>query len=501
MFQVISVETGDPVMLEDGSVPATWPDGASAAIAARSISRKVGTKHRTQRVIEIYDWRAREMARFDSGEYMPLSWAGESWWLGNKDRHEVHFSHVSKNNPKLIAFTESEERGLEDKQSVMKPGAYLKKFFGHVLCNINISNLSAKHGALYGDDTKMIITRNPDEIEKIYRNGPSSCMAKATSDFSSPFHPVRLYGEPGDLGLAYLLNNGSITARTVVWPEKKVYVRIYGDATRLVSFLSAEGYNKGSIEGAKIPRHEFKPDRFVVPFLDSVGAADVEDDFLVLTPCGELSCGSTEGTATRAPLMKCECCEAQVRIAHSKVKRITTDGLGHRTQLWCNPCVAAGTYVCSGSGYHTLNSIERITFRGHIYSLPYAKQYLRKCAKTDKWFDKSETYEVTVGYHKNGHQIIETWCGAEVTKHGFRDYIKGRYFANELKSKEDDNLCVKSWEVLQKRKKAESRTEPTVVLHPTSILQSRWEPLYSTSTYQYREVTFDHTSGTYRWNR
>jgi hypothetical protein len=66
---------------------------------------------------------------------------------------------------------------------------------------------------------------------------------KMGGDFSGGLHPVAAYAT-GDFGVAYLERHGSITARSVVVPERKLYVDIYGDYDRLSAALKNAGYRR-----------------------------------------------------------------------------------------------------------------------------------------------------------------------------------------------------------------------------------------------------------------
>lgn len=111
-----------------------------------------------------------------------------------------------------------------------------------------------------------------DEIEKVYRNGPSSCMSHATSDYSTAgVHPTRAYAGHG-LAVAALPNRkvkGKWSQRALVWPEKKVYSTIYGTG-KLEDFLKALGYTAGSFHGAKMSKLWVEgSDAIVMPWLDN----------------------------------------------------------------------------------------------------------------------------------------------------------------------------------------------------------------------------------------
>lgn len=118
------------------------------------------------------------------------------------------------------------------------------------------------------DDVQFATT--PDDIEKVYLTGPSSCMTKP-ADYFGGVHPSRVYGA-GDLAIAYLKKRRGegIAQRAMCWPAKKIYSRIYGTGP-LEDFLKALGYVNGKFDGAKLLKlhpPKQKKDYFVLPYVD-----------------------------------------------------------------------------------------------------------------------------------------------------------------------------------------------------------------------------------------
>ena len=69
------------------------------------------------------DWFEREKARFDAGEYQPVPWPE------NLTQYPGHFLHLSETTPGNVAFTQSSAHGERDRQTTIKPGKYLTKYF------------------------------------------------------------------------------------------------------------------------------------------------------------------------------------------------------------------------------------------------------------------------------------------------------------------------------------------------------------------------------------
>jgi len=246
-------------------------------------------------------WQEREASRFESGAYSPLPWDSEVWF----DRSR-HYAHVSKLHPGKLAFTVDAAKGAADIQTSMSPGRYLTRYFADALTAPEIGTWAATLSD-GGDDDGFRLAGTPDDIERVYKEGPRSCMVFAHNEHASSVHPCRIYGA-GDLAIAYLERDGDITARVLCWPERHLYCRIYGDETRLFAALERRGYTNGSLDGARllmIPQG----DGYVMPYLDRGGACFHSDGrHLQLTlNRGELEVHRTDG-CTEEEGQECEDC-------------------------------------------------------------------------------------------------------------------------------------------------------------------------------------------------
>lgn len=218
---------------------------------------------RVQRVASVDgDWKERERARFESGEYEAVPWAAEEWWKGSALEKE-HFLHLSRNTPGRVAGTFSDLHGAMDRQTMMNPGKYLWKY-NHLL-GLYEADI-AKWAAvcfMAGEDLNVEFATTGEDIERVYLYGPHSCMAHRRGDYLSYSHPVSVYGA-GDLAVAYVRRGEgqSISARTVCWPEKKVFSTIYGDGGAysevLENYLISLGYTHGDAEDFHDARLEWE---------------------------------------------------------------------------------------------------------------------------------------------------------------------------------------------------------------------------------------------------
>ncbi|MHC4093516.1 MAG: hypothetical protein ACYSVY_25130, partial [Planctomycetota bacterium] len=205
------------------------------------------------------DWKERERSKFRSNEYKDVPWHAEGWAIGSMPDLD-HFAHVSTADPSKLAYTASEKHGEADRQTRMKPGKYLKKYFGDVL---DAKEIQRWAGAFAGENENIEVgfATDPDDIVEVYENGPRSCMSSQDA--------VRVYGA-GDLAIAYLGPQDDATARALCWPAKQVFGRIYGDGARLGQALMAMGYSEAGRTGFNGARLllEREGSGYVCPYID-----------------------------------------------------------------------------------------------------------------------------------------------------------------------------------------------------------------------------------------
>lgn len=187
----------------------------------------------------------------------PLEWgrarieSGE-WQLPNFGDLQLipdHCAHLSQEKEGMIAYWATPEDAYNERLTVQNVGRYLTAHY----------DLEPK------DVERLIaIADPPGELEFTtdfvsgYKIGTYSCMKGKSC--------VEVYNA-GDLQLALLKNtHGEYTARCLVWPERKVSGRIYGDWARMRSALIINGYELdveahgaaatgvGGFEGARIKK-------------------------------------------------------------------------------------------------------------------------------------------------------------------------------------------------------------------------------------------------------
>lgn len=347
MFQLVTLAGGTPVpvLAADGK-PFVFPTGAEAAQAAKELSAERGEKVQPRPMADDGSWKRREAQRFIDGTYQHVPFNDAPWFLGSEAWRD-HFLHVSTERPDMVAFTESPEKGIADRQTRLKLGVYLTRYFADVLTSDEIRDIATDFTAEREENT-VLFAKTADEIEQVYLTGPHSCMAHKASYYGSPFHPVRVYAA-GDLQVAYLERDGDITARALVWPAKKRFSRIYGDEARLYRLLEGMGYVQDGLDGARLTRVMFK-DRFVVPYIDGDHHL-VRDagDFLVIDEDGDVDCEVTCGLSEEYLDATCGRCEERTR-SDDLVLVHFTDWRGRRqSDAWCS-CCTDETFICDATG-------------------------------------------------------------------------------------------------------------------------------------------------------
>jgi hypothetical protein len=349
---------------------------------------------------ELLPWRMREEARFLTGHYTPVPWAETLEPIAG------HFAHLSTANPGLIAYTDTAEKGEADIQTPMKPGRYLAKYYPHLASHEvrDIQEQMPRNATLY-----FAITA--DDVERVYTSGPSSCMSHEAGHFESPCHPVRIYGD-SDLQLAYLkTKSGAPSARTLVWPEKKRFGRTYGHGALLRQQLEREGYQRGSLVGARIRRIDIGDEEpgVVMPYIDDDQTFDVVDaNWLEIG--GPYGAGTTNGVAQLTLFTDCARCED--RIPESDTHDV--DG-----ETWCESCRDSYAFASDYSGAefptdeqaHVLRRTADGGTSAASWSTSEVEDHATYCDGSGKWYATADFMFVRL---ING----ETWLASYFVEHG-----------------------------------------------------------------------------------
>lgn len=401
-YHIIDVNTNQPysVTWSDGTASgATYVcDSANEAMdAARQLTDEFpGSKWRIKRIKDT-NWHQREQNKFDTNIYQPLPWSTVSWWLYNSSIHQYHFAHVSLTEPGKIAYTESNEKGMDNIQTQIKPGRYLEKYFGGKIApewDIDIQYNVGMFINLY-EPKPLHFANTEDEIQDIYEHGPRSCMSSEAyrarqgwgwngEDGAWPLdtHACRVYAA-GDLQLAYLLQDDNdpmsdIIARALVWPARKTHSRCYGNDSRMQASLTSAGYYSAAPLGAKLLRIPIEDTyKFVCPYIDAgpksgQGSLAVEDKVDHLVICeprrvGVYRAGNTSGASSG----KMDAYGREINQADQHCDRCADDGVETKPvysdgscnyMRWCVECRDDGrTFFCAHDDrYYNVDYVDSV---------------------------------------------------------------------------------------------------------------------------------------------
>lgn len=407
MFRVIFADTGSPAL----SIAFDTATQASAIRDCLATARPL----RIARIVND-SWRIREALRFDNGTYKPLPAIimDAEWFIGSEaDRN--HFAHRANCDPAKIAFTESPEKGMDDRQTVIPINRYLARYFGDKLRSEEIAKLSAlytapEHTLTIGSDAQAFHFAYSDQQVKSESSMHYSCMRYTAGYFGTPCHPAETYAA-GDLAIAYITcpdDSARVIARAIIWPKKMSFVRVYGiDETirvALVQMLEDRGYCRAEDwRGARIRAIEFDG-RLVVPYIDGeITSLEYDDDDDVMTVSRH---GTVDGSSTRG-------------WAHSNSGRVSCEHCGERcseddtrpvgNEMWCDDCVSSDAVFCEYNEEYFSDSEQFIcveTTSGSQMWHNSAARHAFYCEKQGAWYANGDFNEIEVNT-RNGVQV---WC-------------------------------------------------------------------------------------------
>jgi hypothetical protein len=252
-------------------------------------------------------WRLREQAKLNDGTHKAPPWVEE---YGNEQ-----LAHIDPDDPTKIRFFQTIRDAHRGRYTSMSPGRYFLNCVNPHPAKDEVENFCAKMG-LDMTVSKLQLAKTADEIEFVYTNGPHSCMAYKyeQNKFSGGEHPVRMYGDL-DLACAYITRGDEITARCMVWPEKKQFGRIYGDSGRIRERLKEEGYTEDwDFIGARLQlKHHHG--MIVAPYVDGDGLdAEMSEDgqHLVLSRTPTIILKSPDGVAEATECVVCGASNVQL---------------------------------------------------------------------------------------------------------------------------------------------------------------------------------------------
>lgn len=321
-------------------------------------------------------WHVREQRRYDMHPVIrkavllapPLDW----------HNLVLEWPHISvSNDTSKIAYTRSEQHGIDDRQTVTSVGKYITRHFP-TLRDHEVRDLCGMYGV-----STFKISRDMDEMLDLLHRGPRSCMVWSDDDDDFSEHPYQVYDPALGWGLAVRIIGSSVDGRALVNDTDKSFVRSYarneggysGSDEALASWLVDQGYTHrgGWREGLRlkyIPVRKWGDDVPLAPYIDGgnrVVRVDTATNTLVIDDGGDWMCDNTDGYAQDHNACFCPSCNERVDEdnLHS-----TYDGDGDSL---CEGCINNDYYYVYGRrGYeYYVHRNDMVEVRGNYYHDEY----------------------------------------------------------------------------------------------------------------------------------
>jgi hypothetical protein len=232
------------------------------------------------------------------------------------DWHQLflEWPHTAQGDRSKIAYTQNEDKGRRDIQTVTSVGKYLRRHFPD-LSDHDIRDLVSRYGSA---DTYKFVHTTAEMIYHLER-GPSSCMVwsedravRCTDGVAR--HPYEAYNPKYGWHMAVRLSGDETVGRALCMQNPdcgtKYYVRSYARPSSnggysetdngMENWLKEQGYLKHSYweDGEKLAYHETRDD-FLAPYLDgSEKRVRIEGGCVVIDSEGEYACDQTGGSPT-----------------------------------------------------------------------------------------------------------------------------------------------------------------------------------------------------------
>jgi len=485
MYQIIEIESNTPILDYNGSLMLF--DSVNDAIELiKELSQKTYKKYKPEVIVDD-SWKLRESKRFNSGEYIEPKWINyvyqkttkidsltqkesldymmfhKEYLYGSSDDEKSkwikinvnteHFLHVSNLDRSKIAFTDSPQKGMLDRQTQMNVASYLVN-------HCNIDNDLARFIAMYHSNeystSQVLFAESSDDIANVYINGPDSCMGgidhgrniKKDDEYYSKYQsgsfcqPTRVYGN-SDFKLAYLKDKqGRITARTLVLKDSLHYLRIYGDSDRLRSALKDMGYSHdyGATLGKKIRKiWDESKDEYVLPYLDGMQTIDSKsnDTFHIITDSDfDMKCDRTNGFGTQYNGFYINCAECDDEIDDPDNAYMVYYGRND-TRECCSYCARNESFRCQ-SIYELVNNSYHSEVDGESYA-DWIAQDANYCD-----FQEMATFSECYPVICNENGMIRHCAENVIDDFAFKCRIDNQYYHHEMMAIDDGNDLPRS---------------------------------------------------------
>ena len=456
-------------------------------------------------------WQEREIAMFNAGVYELPVWCEEPFWTAWGHMLASHYVHISLADPTAVAFTEDKRKGKADRQTPMKPGKYLQKFLGAgrggmiehgplkghppKVTKQQIAYYSAWHatGRRPPNDDALLFATTADEMVRVYKEGPYSCMRGCDKDWDDEDHPVQVYAA-GDLQFAYMQNaDGEVVGRALCWPEKEVFGRVYptpntdkerDQYAELHARLKALGWTSINerndvFEGARLARLTNSNGEHLMPYLDhDYGVELVHRDgksWWRMTH-GEDHQDGTDGVyccgEDDTPDWTCEECHdgyddyTSSYTVYSRWRPSTLHpgrGTPSNEHTWCQSCCDHYAFYCDGSDEYYADSDSEYV---EVNDCRYEKNWFEhnggwQSSYSDEYFFKGDDPPITL---TNGDVVSED----ELEECAFQCLFDGQWWHKDFESQACPGYSV-ACDVLLVHPIEMEFTLPDQLVHPDDV--------------------------------
>ncbi|WP_439357914.1 hypothetical protein [Bradyrhizobium sp. DASA03007] len=398
MFYLVRLDRDADNNLVETPLPdyGLFDKGADAAKASKDAATKLGAKVQCRRKAQAGDWRATIQAKLESGELTPLP---KKWDL---PPITDHFAHLWANDPSMIAYIESEDNGIIQKFTAIKPGRYITAYYeGGVQGSADITDARRRTLIAAIDPSgEIFYARTPEEIEYVYKNGPDSCMDGDHNFNGLPMWPTGPYGA-GDLAVAYTKNNrGRIQSRALCWPEKKLHGRCYGAVEAMRTALANEGYidlregtnaKKNVFVGARLLKVPHG-DAFVMPYFDDITVAIDKGDYFETVEARENSDHWVTSSSSGLAYIQALCPKLNIAVQVREMRYVHG-----ADELWSASAIQRHAFTCDGSGKTWPKTEIVILGDGQRWSKEYFAEHGETCSVNGQHWPKSELIEKKPG--------------------------------------------------------------------------------------------------------
>jgi hypothetical protein len=415
-----------------------------------------------------------EQAREQKGFYSKTVFNDMPFYY-NSEYRSTHFLRLAADDEKMVSYSELaiDREGKERiKHIKMKPGRYLTKFFP----DLGQARITALARYFEIGDLSEIVEKLEfvisDDFVKIYgdgkESGVSSCMAKPNSHFRHGKNPVFVYGA-GDLKIAALRRGAYTQARALVWPENKVYGRVYPNPD-MASFDGltqdqAEGYrqqlkknledlgyaedNDCGFDGARLLKARISGKKYHMPYLDKdYGVCDDVEFFVMRQKKPDFSAQETSGFINAITHFDDDDDDddddymSEYAYTCENCGEGCDDTITVYSRNWCESCVDRDAFYCEGTDSYypsdTVSSYEVTTSkqgRTQTWSEFAVENYANRCAISKRLCAENLMTEVTTKYR----EVVRVYDN-ELAENTFECLIGNELYMNDAMSEDWSNV-------------------------------------------------------------